>query len=87
MPLNTQQLELLHRLGRSPDGRELVTLIETVWIVEANEKLRGAMGETLYREQGRAKMLDDLVAYLTLKPPADVRQVKPTFQSARDVIA
>lgn len=64
--LTETQLQFLARLGKSPDGQLLLALIQTE-INAVNVDLRKVGGEALYRLQGRAASLDELVALLTPK--------------------
>ena len=74
MRLDASQLAFLDRLGKSPDGRQLLALISAE-IVESNEKLRKLAGEGLYREQGKAQYLDELTRLL--EGPKQTAQVIP----------
>ncbi len=63
MRLDAAPPGFLDRLGKSPDGRQLLTLISAE-IADCNATLRKATGEGLYREQGKALFLDELRSYL-----------------------
>jgi hypothetical protein len=71
MRLNALQLDFLARLGKSPDGQQLRTLI-LAEIAECNVLLRKLSGEALLREQGKAIYLDDLVSRLSQPASAPV---------------
>jgi len=71
MHLNALQLSFLARLGKSPDGQQLLMLIQAE-IAESNASLRKLSGDALLREQGRAIYLDNLAAKLTSPPPTPV---------------
>lgn len=64
--LDVSQLEFLARLGKSPDGQQLLALIKKQ-TDDLNEKLRTLAGENLYRAQGEATVLDAFAKYLN--PP------------------
>lgn len=63
MHLDSNDLAFLARLNKSPEGRQLVKLLQAKQ-AECNEKLRTTTGEEVLRWQGRAlaidEMLDDL---------------------------
>lgn len=86
MQLNATQLEFLVRLGKSPEGQQLQSLLKAE-VDEVNEKLRVLSGEALTRAQGRAQCLDDLLDRLAprLKPMRDVP--KRPFQSLPGALA
>lgn len=63
MRLNALQLGFLSRLGKSPDGQQLLALIQAE-IEESNGLLRKLSGDALLREQGKAVYLDELVSRL-----------------------
>ena len=67
MRLDASQLDFLYRLGKSPDGQQLKSLISAE-IADCNVELRKATGESLYRMQGRALYLDELQRHLTVLP-------------------
>jgi len=72
MRLTAQQLEFLARLGKSPEGSLLQTMIRAE-IDDVNMQLRTLTGEHLYRAQGKAAHLDDLAKHLAA----------PIFQSQK----
>lgn len=87
MQLNATQLEMLARLGRSPDGWQLQELIKAE-VEEVNRSLRVLSGETLIRAQGRAQCLDELLERFNPKPRPTRDTSSPRhFQPARDVLA
>lgn len=63
MHLNATQLDFLGRLGKSPDGQQLLALIQAE-ITECNIQLRRLSGDALLREQGKAMYLDRLATWL-----------------------
>ncbi len=71
MRLNALQLGFLARLGKSPDGQQLLALIQAE-IAESNVSLRKLSGEALLREQGKALYLDDFVSRLTQPQSAPI---------------
>jgi hypothetical protein len=71
MQLGAAQLDFLVRLGKSPDGQQLLELI-TAEIAECNGKLRMLSGDGLLREQGKAVYLDEFVARLTHSQSAQI---------------
>lgn len=76
MRLDVSQLELLARLGRSPDGQQLLALIKTQ-MEEVNERLRTLAGETLYRAQGEATTWHDLAKKLNPPNPSASAGIAP----------
>ena len=61
MHLSEEQLQFLARFSKSPDGRALLLMLQAK-LGEVEAKLRTATGEEVYRTQGRALVLDDLIA-------------------------
>jgi hypothetical protein len=61
MRLSEDQLLFLARLSKSPDGKALTELLRAM-LAEVEGKLRTETGEMLYRTQGRAVQLDELLA-------------------------
>lgn len=73
MHLSTDDLGLLARLNKAPDGQLLLRLLRAKLAV-ADEKLRSATGEEVYRAQGRALALAEMIgdiehAQQKLNPP------------------
>lgn len=62
MQLDTSHLQFLARLARTPDGKFLVDNILEPMLAEADGKLRTARGEDIFRAQGVATGLADLIA-------------------------
>ena len=58
MRYDDTQVNVLKRLGKSPDGQQLIALIQAE-IAECNGTLRKSTGEGLLREQGKALWLDE----------------------------
>lgn len=74
MSLNREDLDLLRRLAKTPDGKALVLILEKK-LSERDEKLRTATGEELYRAQGRAQELAELLSDIA---EADTRLKRTT---------
>ena len=72
------QLELLKRLGMSPDGQQLIGLIQAE-IAACNLTLRKFTGEQLLREQGKALFLDEFLQKMTEAKSAQEVPKRPTF--------
>lgn len=76
MRLTAQQLELLARLGKSPEGQQLQALVKAE-IDDVNLQLRSLSGDHLSRAQGRAAYLDDLAKHLNGAVSTASRPAKP----------
>lgn len=61
MHLSKDQLTFLAGFARSAQGHGLKKLLEDR-LAEVDKELRSLTGENLYRAQGRALMLDELIA-------------------------
>jgi hypothetical protein len=61
MKLNTQQLQFLARLSKSPDGAMLVQLLRDM-VHDHDKAARTARGEDVHRSLGAADGLDKLIA-------------------------
>lgn len=61
MQLKQEQLQFLERLNKSPDGQFLLQILRAKQS-ERDAALRTTKGEDVYRAQGRALELDELVA-------------------------
>jgi len=64
MQLKHEQLQFLERLNKSPDGQFLLQILRAKQS-ERDAALRTTKGEDVYRAQGRALELDELVADIT----------------------
>lgn len=64
MQLKSDELQFLARLSRTPDGAALLKLLRAK-LAEADGELRKAQGENVYRAQGRAQELDELITLIT----------------------
>lgn len=67
MRFDRTQLQFLARLCKSPDGAILLQILR-VKQAEADQALRKARGEDVYRAQGRAEEIDDLLAMIEDAP-------------------
>lgn len=61
MQFSSDQLRFLERFSQSPDGQFLLTILRAK-LAERDEALRKSKGEDVYRSQGRALELDELIA-------------------------
>jgi hypothetical protein len=64
MKLSGEQLQFLARLNRSPDGAYLLTVLRAR-LADRDAVLRKARGEDVFRAQGRADELADLIDDIT----------------------
>jgi hypothetical protein len=80
MQLTTDQLQFLARLSKSPDGRFLVSNYLEPKLAEADGKLRTARGEDIFRAQGAATVLAELIADIAA---ADKRLTQATLTRTR----
>jgi division protein CdvB (Snf7/Vps24/ESCRT-III family) len=60
MTLTSEQLLFLARFSKSPEGKALVSMYEAE-LAEADGKLRKATGEDVYRLQGRASQIEEMI--------------------------
>jgi hypothetical protein len=65
MHIGEDSLLFLARFARSPDGRALVETILKPLLAESDAKLRTASGEEVYRFQGEARRVDELIKLIT----------------------
>jgi hypothetical protein len=61
--LTQQDLDLLRRFGALPEGRLLVSVLQSR-LTDYDQRNRRAIGEDLYRTQGRALEIEDLLEIL-----------------------
>lgn len=61
MRLTNDQLAFLGRFAKSPEGRAMLDFLKAK-LGERNASLRVESGENIYRAQGRALELDELIA-------------------------
>jgi len=78
MRLDASQLPFLSRLGKSPDGQQLLALIQAE-IVESNSRLRQLSGDFLLREQGKAVYLDEFASRLRSQSVPTLSKRVPTL--------
>jgi hypothetical protein len=64
MQLSSSQLTFLARFAKTPDGRAMFELLKAK-LAEREASLRKQTGEEIYRCQGRALELDELLADIT----------------------
>lgn len=64
MSMTVEDLDYLRRFARTPEGRYFLQLLDTR-LRSRDEKLRTATGEELYRQQGRAQELCELIKDIT----------------------
>ena len=64
MHLDRDTLRILARLNGSPDGAALLTVLRAR-LADRDETLRKAQGENVFRAQGRAQELHELIADIT----------------------
>ena len=76
MRLSHDQLVFLARFSKSPDSRPWLELLEAR-LAECEAKLRTSIGEAVYREQGCALVLDELIAHIT-KAPSELNRAMAT---------
>lgn len=76
MALTNTDLRLLRSFFHTPEGKMYVAMLETK-LVEADANLRTATGEDLYRKQGRAQQLHELIGDLTGADQILKRQEQP----------
>jgi len=60
MTLTPDQLQFLARFSKSPEGKFLVSMYEAE-LAEVDGKLRRATEADIYRLQGRASQLDEMI--------------------------
>lgn len=63
MHLNGTQLQFLSRLSKTPDGLMLLQVLQAK-LAESDAKLRSAIGEEVYRAQGRAQAFAEMIGDL-----------------------
>ena len=83
MHLDAAQAEFLARLGKSPEGQQLKSLL-TALVADSNEKLRTLTGDLLYREQGRATAHVDLLERLSPVERVPARNLSRRFPTPTD---
>lgn len=81
MHLSSEQLQFLARFSKTPDGRFLLSVLQAK-LAEREQKLRTAAGEEVYRNQGRALELDELIADIAKAEQKLTRNVRPVTSQA-----
>jgi hypothetical protein len=82
MRLTSAQLEFLARFSKAPEARLLVQLLQAK-LGDRESKLRTAVGEEVYRAQGRALELDELIADILEAQARLTRSASPLTSAAR----
>lgn len=82
MRLSNEQLEFLARLNKAPEGPLLLAFLQAK-LRERDTALRTATGEEVYRSQGRATELDELIADITQAQARLTRAVAPGTSQVR----
>lgn len=85
MQLSRPQLEFLARLARSPDGQLLLQILQAKQ-AECDAGLRTASGEEVFRKQGRAVEISELIADITQAEQRLTRSI-PSVTSRTQVVA
>lgn len=81
MHLSSDDLAFLDRFSKTPDGQYLLKLLRAK-LAEREQKLRTATGEEVYRNQGRALELDEMIAEVTTAQQKLTRNVRPVTSRA-----
>jgi hypothetical protein len=82
MRLSSTQLQFLARIAMTPDGKVLVDLLQAL-LRERDAKLRAATGEEVFRQQGRALELAELIGDFTQSQQRLERAVSPPTSAVR----
>ncbi len=82
MRLNSAQLQFLARLAMTPDGKVLVDLLQAR-LRDRDAKLRAATGEEVFRQQGRALEIAELIDDFTQSQQRLERAVSPPTSAVR----
>lgn len=87
MQLDASQVDFMVGLGKSPVGQQLKLVLEAE-VARTNGELRKQSGENLIRLQGRAVMLDELIAAFSPRAiPRHMRQVTGFIPETRGIDA
>ena len=81
MHLSSTQLQFLSRLSKSPDGQLLLKVYQAK-LAESDAKLRSAIGEEVYRAQGRAQAFAEMIGDLTTADDKLTRTAPPVTSRA-----
>lgn len=76
MALSSTDLQALRRFSQLPEGRLMLKLLGER-LAERDEKLRRMSGDDLYRMQGRAQELDEMIELLVGAGDSLTRQEQP----------
>jgi hypothetical protein len=82
MRLSSTQLQFLARLAMTPDGKALVDLLQAR-LRDRDAKLRAATGEEVFRHQGRALEIAELIDDFTQSQQRLERAVPPPTSAVR----
>jgi hypothetical protein len=82
MRLNSTQLQFLARIAMTPDGKVLVDLLQAR-LRDRDAKLRAATGEEVFRQQGRALEIAELIDDFTQSQQRLERAVSPPTSAVR----
>ena len=82
MRLSNEQLEFLARLNKAPEGPLLLAFLQAK-LKERDSALRTAIGEEVYRLQGRATEVDELIADITQAQAKLTRVMAPHTSRVR----
>lgn len=80
--LNNEDLKVLQSFSTRPEGRLFIQVLEKK-LADTDARMRDAVGEDVYRQQGRAKELAELIAQITGAADALNRQAQPPLRMAR----
>lgn len=84
MRLTSTQLQFLARVATTPDGKVLVDLLQAR-LRDRDAKLRASTGEEVFREQGRALELAELIDDFTQAQQRLERAVSPQTSTVRHI--
>lgn len=76
MHLSNDDLAFFDRFHKSPDGQYLLRLLQAK-LAERDQALRTSTGEEVYRSQGRALELAELIGDITKAQQKLTRSVRP----------
>lgn len=82
MRLSSTQLQFLARIAMTPDGKVLVDLLQAR-LRDRDAKLRTSTGEEVFRQQGRALEIAELIDDFTQSQQRMERAVSPQTSAVR----
>jgi len=82
MRLSSTQLQFLARIAMTPDGKVLVDLLQAR-LRDHDAKLRAATGEEVFRQQGRALEIAELIDDFVQSQQRLERAVPPPTSAVR----